>query len=93
MVGIQLDVNNQLYIPDGFAHGFQSLSNAHVIYLTNQLYDKTLSKGLLWNDNDIGIVWPYNLVEVSEQDCKNPSWKEYIRNLRGSSSTRVSGLE
>lgn len=45
------------------------------------MYNKELSKGLMWNDFDIGIQWPEEPIEISEQDQNNPSWREYVNDL------------
>jgi len=50
---------NQLWIPDGFAHGFLSLSNkTEVLYKTDNYYKSSAECSMLWNDKDIGIEWP-----------------------------------
>lgn len=49
----------QLYIPEGFAHGFYVLSKtAHFSYKCSNFYDPTDEKGVLWSDDQIGIQWP-----------------------------------
>lgn len=87
-MSIKLEAGQQLYVPDGFAHGFQALwvrrgdlQNAQIMYLTNKMYNKELSRGLMWNDSDIGIQWPEEPIEISEQDQNNPSWREYVNDL------------
>ena len=62
------------YIPAGFAHGFQTLSDdSEVLYLMSAFYHPELSRGILWNDPKIGIKWPSpdNIV-VSAQDSAHP---------------------
>ena len=59
--GIELSDENkkQLYIPEGFAHGFLTLSKiAKVQYKCTDTYHKDDQYGLAWNDPDVGIVWP-----------------------------------
>ena len=47
------------YVPVGFAHGFQTLTdNAEVFYQISQFYDPALSRGVRWNDPAFGITWP-----------------------------------
>ena len=49
----------QLWIPEGFAHGFLSLKNySQVQYKTNEFWDKTLERSLKWNDKELEINWP-----------------------------------
>jgi len=52
----------QLWIPEGFAHGFLTLSDtAELIYKTTNYYDPNLERCIHWNDADIGIKWPTNI--------------------------------
>lgn len=60
-VGIVLssERKNQLWIPPGFAHGFYVLSEwAEVLYKATDYYAPQWERSLLWNDPEIGIVWP-----------------------------------
>ncbi|MEN2997578.1 MAG: dTDP-4-dehydrorhamnose 3,5-epimerase [Brevinematia bacterium] len=60
-VGLYLsdDDMKMLYIPEGFAHGFLVLSElADVIYKTTEFYFPEYDRGILWNDETIGIEWP-----------------------------------
>lgn len=51
--------NRQLWIPEGFAHGFLTLSEtAEVIYKTTNYYSKPFERSICWNDKSIEIVWP-----------------------------------
>lgn len=48
-----------LYIPKGFAHGFQSLEdNTVVLYYMSEAYDPMCSRTVPWNDPELGIEWP-----------------------------------
>lgn len=50
---------NQLWIPDGFAHGFLTLSNeAELLYKTTNFYNKDLERSIHWKFNDFNIKWP-----------------------------------
>jgi dTDP-4-dehydrorhamnose 3,5-epimerase len=60
-VGIVLSAANkkQLWIPEGFAHGFLVLSDsAEFLYKTTDYYAPEYERCLIWNDPDIGIDWP-----------------------------------
>jgi dTDP-4-dehydrorhamnose 3,5-epimerase len=51
--------NHQLWIPEGFAHGFMALEDdTHFLYKTTDVYAKDCERSLLWNDAAIGIRWP-----------------------------------
>lgn len=66
---------NQFYIPPGFAHGFQVLSDIAIFaYKCTDFYDPKGEGGILWNDKTIGINW--NTVEpiLSEKDEKLPAF-------------------
>ncbi|MBW4509776.1 MAG: dTDP-4-dehydrorhamnose 3,5-epimerase [Scytonematopsis contorta HA4267-MV1] len=60
-VGYELSAENKLHlwIPPGFAHGFLVLSSvAEVLYKTTDYYEPKGDRTILWNDPDIGIIWP-----------------------------------
>jgi dTDP-4-dehydrorhamnose 3,5-epimerase len=76
--GYELSAENhlQLWIPEGFAHGFLSLGDgAEVLYKTSAPYSPGLDRTIHWNDASIGINWPLagtNPV-LSEKDAVAPS--------------------
>lgn len=76
--GVELTEANykMLYVPKGFAHGFQTLvDNVEVFYLVTQFFSPSAERGVRWNDPKFGIKWPdVNIRTVSEKD-KN--WPDY----------------
>lgn len=72
------DTNKQqLYVPEGFAHGFCVTSeDAHVLYKCTTLYKPEEDAGILWNDPDIGIDWPVDTPILSAKDEKAPRLKD-----------------
>jgi dTDP-4-dehydrorhamnose 3,5-epimerase len=73
--GIELSAENRkaIYIPGGFAHGFQSLTaNTEVFYQMSEFYEPTAACGARWNDPRIGIEWPLADPIVSERDQALP---------------------
>jgi dTDP-4-dehydrorhamnose 3,5-epimerase len=51
--------NLLLYVPEGFAHGFQTLSeNTEVLYQVSAYYEPGSARGVRWNDPAFGIKWP-----------------------------------
>jgi dTDP-4-dehydrorhamnose 3,5-epimerase len=74
--GFRLDDERhlELYVPDGFAHGFCVLSDvADVIYKVSSYYDPAVESGFRFDDPDVGIAWPADLdVKVSERDRAAP---------------------
>ena len=63
----------ELWIPPGIAHGFYTCSETSEFqYKVTEHYDPNSEKVLLWNDKDVGIVWPFNDSPImSERDLKN----------------------
>lgn len=63
------DNRKMMYVPEGFAHGFLTLSdNAEVIYLVSQYYSPDLERGIRWNDPMFHIKWPEEPSIISERD-------------------------
>jgi len=69
---------NQLFIPaDGFAHGFCVLSEeAEIAYKCSKEYDPKSERGIIWNDELIGIKWPIKDPILSDKDLKNITIKD-----------------
>lgn len=60
-VGVILSAQNkrQLWIPEGFAHGFLTLSNeAEFLYKATNFYSPEHERSIIWNDTKINIIWP-----------------------------------
>lgn len=60
-IGVTLSAQNrhQLWVPEGFAHGFKVLSDsAEVLYKTTEYWAPEHERCILWNDPEIGISWP-----------------------------------
>ncbi len=70
-IGVYLNEENkqQLYVPEGFAHGFCVTSDtAEVVYKCTDMYAPSEEGSLLWNDPEIGINWPIENPSLSEKD-------------------------
>lgn len=76
-VGVNLSAENkrQLWIPEGFAHGFLVLSDtAEFVYKTTNYYHPQSDRGVIWNDKDIGIKWPkFSEIILSGKDKLHPT--------------------
>ena len=76
-VGVELTETNfrQLWIPEGFAHGFVALSEtAEVAYKCTNYWVKEAEASIRWNDPTIGITWPLETTPLlSEKDLLSPS--------------------
>jgi dTDP-4-dehydrorhamnose 3,5-epimerase len=60
-VAVELSADNQrqLWVPEGFAHGFMALEDdTHFLYKVTDTYDKASERSIRWNDPAIGIDWP-----------------------------------
>lgn len=72
----------QLYIPEGFAHGFLVLSEeAEFVYKCTRFYDPSGEGGLRWNDPEIAVEWPLENIRdilLSDKDKVQPFFKDYI---------------
>ena len=69
--------NKMLYIPEGFAHGFLTLSDeALVSYKCTNEYSVEDDGGIIWNDPDIDIDWGIDSPLLSDKDALNPSLQE-----------------
>lgn len=69
--GTELSAQNQqmLYIPEGCAHGFQTLApNCELIYCHSAAYSPEHEGGIRYNDPTINITWPLPVVDISERD-------------------------
>ena len=77
-VGEHLSAKNkkQLWIPEGFAHGFLVLSEqADFLYKTTDYYAPEYERCICWDDSDIGIRWPGGITPIlSEKDAKGLSF-------------------
>jgi dTDP-4-dehydrorhamnose 3,5-epimerase len=78
--GFRLDDERhlELYVPDGFAHGFCVLSDvADVIYKVSSYYDPAVESGFRVDDPEVGIAWPADLdLKVSERDRAAPPLRD-----------------
>jgi dTDP-4-dehydrorhamnose 3,5-epimerase len=78
-VAIVLSAENfrQLWIPEGFAHGFCVLSeSAELQYKCTDLYDPSLEISIVWNDPEIAIDWPFEAPLLSTKDLAAPRLAE-----------------
>ena len=72
-VGVELtaDTGRMIYIPEGFAHGFQTLEDAsELFYQMSEMHHPECARGLRWNDPALGIRWPIAEPVVSRRDAQ-----------------------
>jgi len=74
--------NKSILIPEGFAHGFYTLTNNVLIhYKCSNYRDEKSETGILWNDKDLKIKWPQKNPIISMKDLKNHSFNFFLKNL------------
>jgi dTDP-4-dehydrorhamnose 3,5-epimerase len=81
---VELSAQNQkmIYIPEGFAHGFQVLeSGSELLYLHSEYYSPGYEAALNYRDPILGITWPLSPTEVSEKDKKQSFIDEKFKGL------------
>ena len=68
-VVLEADKMNMLYIPKGFAHGFQTLEpNCQILYLHTEFYAPNAEGGYRYDSPELNISWPLKITEVSARD-------------------------
>ncbi len=76
--GFELSENSRrlLYVPEGFAHGFQTLEDDTVVYYQiSEFYAPQSARGVRWNDPAFGIKWPLSDPIMSDKDRQLPDYK------------------
>jgi dTDP-4-dehydrorhamnose 3,5-epimerase len=86
--GVLLTEENKrmFYVPEGFAHGFLTLEDeTEFQYKCTDYYAPEYDSGILWNDEDLSIEWPFDEygitienLSLSEKDKKQQSFKEFV---------------
>ncbi|MFQ1832912.1 dTDP-4-dehydrorhamnose 3,5-epimerase [Aeromonas veronii] len=80
-VGVHLSADNkrQLWIPEGFAHGFLTLSDtAEFLYKTTNYYCAASDRGIVWNDKKLAIAWPVEELNMTLSD-KDKQQTEFVQ--------------
>ena len=68
-----------LYVPEGFAHGFQTLAdNTEVFYQMSQFYAPECARGYRWNDPSFEISWPEEISVISAKDLNLPDYADAL---------------
>ncbi len=84
-VGVELSAENhrQLWVPEGFAHGFLALADdTHFLYKTTDFYAKDCERSIAWNDPSLAIDWPLARLDgppaLAPKDASAPSLREAL---------------
>jgi dTDP-4-dehydrorhamnose 3,5-epimerase len=79
-IDLTADKNRMLYIPEGFAHGFQTLvDDTEVFYQMFEFYSPEHASGVRWDDPAFGITWPIADPIISEKDRSYALHKKVVR--------------
>ena len=82
------DNMNSLYVPEYFGHGYLVIEDSIVSYKAGEVFYGEGDSGIMYNDPDIGIEWPFELIGgkenliISEKDKKLMSFEDYIENVK-----------
>lgn len=88
-IGVELNEDNQraLYVPERFAHGYQTLTDkTDTSYLVGEFYTPDAEGGLLYDDPSLKLTWPLPVSVVSDKDQKFPLY----RNIEGELKRKMS---
>ncbi|MFY7912794.1 MAG: dTDP-4-dehydrorhamnose 3,5-epimerase [Emticicia sp.] len=80
-------LQNMVYIPEGFAHGFAALEDSIFSYKCTNNYNKASEGGIIWNDPDLNIDWGIKNPNVSEKDLELPTFYEFSKKIKELLST------
>ncbi|GBD98068.1 dTDP-4-dehydrorhamnose 3,5-epimerase [bacterium BMS3Abin07] len=78
-IGVELTAENytMLFVPENFAHGFQTLEDGtEVTYQVSQFYSPGSEQGIRFNDTGFGIKWPVDIRVISDKDRSWPDYKD-----------------
>jgi dTDP-4-dehydrorhamnose 3,5-epimerase len=81
-VGAELTAENrrQLYIPEGFAHGFITLADStEVFYQMGNVFNAESARGVRYNDPAFGIAWPREVSVIIDRDAQYPDFSSESR--------------
>lgn len=74
-------INNFLYVPPGFLHGFSTFEDSIFSYKCTNYYNKATESGVVFNDPTLQLDWGIENPKVSEKDLLLPSFEEFIKLL------------
>jgi dTDP-4-dehydrorhamnose 3,5-epimerase len=76
---LDAELQNMLFIPEGFAHGFAALEDSVFFYKCSSHYHRESESGILWNDPDLKINWQIDNPILSEKDTQLSTLNELLR--------------
>lgn len=78
---LDASLQNMVYIPEGFAHGFAALEDSIFSYKCTNNYNKASEGGIIWNDSDLNIDWGIKNPNVSEKDLELTTFKDLFSKI------------
>lgn len=78
---LDAQLNNMVYVPPGFLHGFSTLEDAIFSYKCTNYYQKSAEGGVKFDDTILNIDWGISNPNVSEKDLQLPGFEEFIKTL------------
>jgi dTDP-4-dehydrorhamnose 3,5-epimerase len=90
---VELNEDNQrtLYVPERFAHGYQTLcDDTYAIYHMGQIYTPDSQGGLMYNEPRLGLEWPHLATVISNKDRSHPPLNEIENDLKLKMNVRAS---
>ena len=91
-VAVELSAKNRktLYVPEMFAHGYQTLTDAaEVVYQMSEFYAPDYQCGLPYDDPAFGIEWPLPISEISEKDTIWPLFESVLDSIHAEPGVRM----
>jgi dTDP-4-dehydrorhamnose 3,5-epimerase len=82
--GVELSATEKkmIYIPEGFAHGFQCLTDdCELIYHHTEFYKPEAEAGIRYNDPLIKVIWPLPVSSLSQRDANHPFLEENFKGI------------
>jgi dTDP-4-dehydrorhamnose 3,5-epimerase len=79
-VVLDAEINNMLYIPEGFGHGFLALEDSILQYKCTDYYHPASDSGIIWNDPELNIDWGIEDPILSAKDAGLPSFQSFKQN-------------
>lgn len=80
-VGAELTFGKLLWVPVGFAHGFEALADSNVVYFVTGEFSKEYDSGIAWNDPEINVNWPVKEPIISGKDRSLPQLRNSKANF------------
>jgi len=76
-VELSAEKQNSFYIPPGFAHGFQAITDCIFFYKCTDVYHKECEGGIKFNDEFLNLPWDYSAPLISERDASMISFQDF----------------